>query len=220
MKIVLLGGGGHASDTLGVIEALNKLPNVHFDVVAIADDQWERKDRFQNRNMNLILGLKNAYKLGTYFIATIGYPVERRIVAEDAIEKSSLVACTPIIHPTTHTGTLVEIGVGTVILGMASINSLVKIDEHCYLSHGVLIGHDVEISKFTSIMPGASISGDVVIGEGVLIGAGAVVLEKLKIGNNAIVGAGAVVTKDVNDNEVVMGVPAKAKRCDIHENNY
>lgn len=49
----------------------------------------------------------------------------------------------------------------------------------------------------------------VVIKQNAWIGANAVILPGVIIGKNAIVGAGAVVTKDVEDNAVVAGVPAK-----------
>lgn len=44
------------------------------------------------------------------------------------------------------------------------------------------------------------------------IGAGAIILPGVTIGENAIVAAGAVVTKDVPDNTVVAGIPAKILR--------
>lgn len=44
------------------------------------------------------------------------------------------------------------------------------------------------------------------------IGAGAIILPGVTIGENAIVAAGAVVTKDVPDNTIVAGVPAKILR--------
>jgi acetyltransferase EpsM len=47
------------------------------------------------------------------------------------------------------------------------------------------------------------------IGEGSWIGAGAVVKQGVHIGKWAMIGAGAVVIKDVPDNAVVAGVPAK-----------
>lgn len=52
------------------------------------------------------------------------------------------------------------------------------------------------------------------------IGAGAMILPGVTVGENAIVAAGAVVTKDVPDNAVVAGVPAKVLRnikTDNHE---
>lgn len=52
------------------------------------------------------------------------------------------------------------------------------------------------------------------------IGAGAMILPGVTVGENAIVAAGAVVTKDVPDNVIVAGVPAKVLRnikTDYHE---
>lgn len=47
------------------------------------------------------------------------------------------------------------------------------------------------------------------IGDNVMIGAGAAVIGPVLVGNNVQIGAGAVVVKDVPDNCVVVGVPAK-----------
>ena len=51
--------------------------------------------------------------------------------------------------------------------------------------------------------------GKIIIRDGVWIGANAVILPNVTIGKGAIVGAGAVVTKDVDDFDIVGGVPAK-----------
>lgn len=48
------------------------------------------------------------------------------------------------------------------------------------------------------------------IGENVWIGSNATILPGVTIGDNSVVAAGAVVTKDVPENTVVAGVPAKA----------
>lgn len=49
----------------------------------------------------------------------------------------------------------------------------------------------------------------VVIGRNAWIGAGAIILPGVTVGENVIVAAGAVVTKDVPDNTIVGGVPAR-----------
>lgn len=48
-----------------------------------------------------------------------------------------------------------------------------------------------------------------VVGNNCYFGLGAKILGSVKIGNNVIVGANAVVTKDITDNAVVGGIPAK-----------
>lgn len=49
----------------------------------------------------------------------------------------------------------------------------------------------------------------VTIGDDVWIGGNCTILPGFTIGNNVVIAAGAVVTKDVSDNVVVGGVPAK-----------
>ena len=51
--------------------------------------------------------------------------------------------------------------------------------------------------------------GDIVVGNDVWIGGNVTILPGITIGNNVVVAAGAVVTKDVPDNCVVGGVPAR-----------
>jgi len=52
----------------------------------------------------------------------------------------------------------------------------------------------------------------IVIGDNVWIGGGAIVLPGVTVGRNAVVGAGAVVTRDVPDDVVVVGNPARIVR--------
>lgn len=54
------------------------------------------------------------------------------------------------------------------------------------------------------------------IGNDAWIGAGVIILPGITIGERAIIGAGSVVTKDIPDNAIAVGAPAKVKR--INEN--
>jgi acetyltransferase-like isoleucine patch superfamily enzyme len=53
---------------------------------------------------------------------------------------------------------------------------------------------------------------DVKVGHNVWIGYGACVLRGVTIGNNCVIGTSSVVTKDVPDNTVVAGLPARVIR--------
>ena len=66
------------------------------------------------------------------------------------------------------------------------------------------LDHDLIPEKRANMMP-----APVKIGNQVWIGAHATILSGVTIGNGAVVAAGAVVTKDVPENTVVAGVPAK-----------
>jgi acetyltransferase-like isoleucine patch superfamily enzyme len=81
------------------------------------------------------------------------------------------------------------------------------------LEDNVLIGPKVNlITTNHPINPAerrATISQPIVIKKGAWIGVGATILPGVTVGENSIVAAGAVVSKDVPDNSIVGGIPAK-----------
>ena len=82
---------------------------------------------------------------------------------------------------------------------------LLKIGSHVTLSDCRILTHDGSTKRAL----GYSRVGRVEIGNNVFIGAEAIVLPNVKIGNNCIIGAGAVVTRDIPDNSVAVGNPAR-----------
>lgn len=93
------------------------------------------------------------------------------------------------------------------------------IGEGFYISHfsGIIvngktiIGKNVDLSHCVTIGQAdrGSRKGVAVIGDNVYIGPGAKIIGQVRIGNNVAIGANAVVTKDIPDNSVAVGIPAK-----------
>ena len=85
-----------------------------------------------------------------------------------------------------------------------------------FIGDGALIGHNVVLATLNHVMSprdrSSMVPAPIRIGKNVWIGANATVLPGVTIGDGAIVAAGAVVTKDVPENTVVGGVPAKVIR--------
>ncbi|MFH1638659.1 MAG: acetyltransferase [Candidatus Woesearchaeota archaeon] len=114
-----------------------------------------------------------------------------------------------IISERAYIPTHCEIGKGCIINPNVTIMPNVKIGNHVIIHSGCVIEHDNEIKDFANIAPRVSTAGNVNIGKGAYVYTGAVIIPKTSIGDNAVVGAGAVVLKDVGDNCIVAGVPAK-----------
>ena len=213
-KLALLGGGGHASDLLGIIEACNAV-ETEYEVVGIFDDHAHR-ERFNKRNVKIFRKIEDQISLidlsDASFVSAIGYPKDRLHVAHQAACLGLRIS-DPIIHPgAVYVGTHVVLGEGSVVHAGVSISVAATVGRHCYLSHGSLIGHDSVLGEGAAIMPGASLSGGVTLGTGVMVGSGAVVLEGVTIGDWVRIGANAVVTEDVRAGTTVVGVPAKPMR--------
>lgn len=135
----------------------------------------------------------------SFFYRLSQYLLRKRIVPLSIITKLFLKFFCIIYNSELHTST--QIGKGIYL-------------SHCtgiIISGYAVIGRYVNISQQVTI--GISGRGDKrgvpQIGNYVYIGPGAKLFGNIKIGNNVAIGANAVVTKDVPDNCVVVGVPAK-----------
>ena len=82
---------------------------------------------------------------------------------------------------------------------------LIKIGNNVTITNSTILTHDASLKKTI----GYSKIGRVEIGDDVFIGFGCVVLPNVKIGNRVIIGAGSVVTRDIPDDSVAVGTPAK-----------
>lgn len=101
----------------------------------------------------------------------------------------------------------VQIGANTVIARGAIDNSIIsrgsKIDNSVYISHNVFLGENV-------FMCGESHTfGSVTIGRNTQVSGNAAIRNGLTVGEGCLVGAGAMVTRNVKDNTIVSGNPAR-----------
>lgn len=125
----------------------------------------------------------------------------------------------------------------SVILKEAVIGTGCNICAHTLIENDVYIGNNVTVKSGVYIWDGITIEDNVFIGpcvaftndkkprskhypeyfaktiveQGASIGANATILPGIRIGRNALIGAGAVVTKDVPENAIMVGNPAKIK---------
>ncbi|MDC1508668.1 acetyltransferase [Saprospiraceae bacterium] len=142
------------------------------------------------------------------FISPLFTPYNRNIATNEAIDLGLevlpyLIDSSALLPSNIKCGKGVFINKG-VIIGASSV-----IGNHVLINRGATLGHHLRLEDYVSIGPGVTTGGNVTIGRGSMIGTGATILPTINIGKHAIIGAGSVVTKDVENNGVVVGNPAR-----------
>jgi len=101
----------------------------------------------------------------------------------------------------------VEVGADSVICRGSLSNTL--IGKATKLGTEVVVGHGVTIGKYCIIAAGTVIAGSARIGDRTSIGPRTCIRESITVGEKVTIEAGSVVHKDVSDNMVVAGSPAR-----------
>lgn len=103
--------------------------------------------------------------------------------------------------------------IGNLSTVQAADGHIVSIGDNCSISHNVRMYTTSSISnQDMNKAEKITENGDIFIGNAVWIGANVFINPGIKIGDNSIIGANSVVTKDVAQNAIFGGVPAKLIR--------
>lgn len=205
--MLIIGAKGFAKEVLEVFHQLNQLDNIAFyddvniecekflyGLFPILKNENEVKDFFNRYGNDFTIGIGNPklrYNLMKKFIDLGGNIVS-------SVSNKAIIGSYEVI-----------IGNGCNILDNAIFSNTVSIGKGCLIYYNVTVTHDCEVGDFVELSPGVTLLGSCKIGSFSQIGSNATILPKIQIGQNVIIGAGAVVTKDVPNNSVAVGSPAK-----------
>jgi len=203
MKAIIYGAGEQGRVVLDILQQSN------VEVIGFIDDTIE----MHGKVVNGVSVLGTFDMVATAVTENVGYIIalgdnNTRALKYQELEKAGKKLINAI-HPAATISKNTTIGSGVVIGPNSVINTDAVIGNNVIINTGAIIEHDNIIEDNTHIAPGVCLAGGVYVKTAATVGIGAVVLDDLLIGQNATVGAGAVVTRDVPDNAVVAGVPAK-----------
>jgi sugar O-acyltransferase (sialic acid O-acetyltransferase NeuD family) len=209
-RIVILGSCGTSLDILDALRDINAAAGCEkFRCIGLLDDNPSLKG--STRNGVEILGpMSLAGTLDCLVINGIGS-------ARTFIHKQDITArtgCPPerfatLVHPTASVSTSAVLGPGTVVLQNAVVCSNARVGAHVVVLPCAVISHDDIVGDYTCIATGACLSGGVQVGQSCYLGCRSAIRENVRIGQRCLVGMGSVVIRDVEDNSVVVGNPAR-----------
>jgi acetyltransferase EpsM len=205
-SLVIIGAGGHGRVVHDAAVASD------WNVIGFLDDTKEIG--YKVNGVPIIGGIsvikQSSFLPESDFVIALGDQLSRRNISSQVLELGRRLAI--VAHPSCIISPYAKIGNGTVLVGGCIVNANASIGSFCILNTASTIDHDGILASGVQISPGVNLAGWVYCGEDAYIGTGAAILPNVRIGARAIVGAGSVVIRDVPDDAIVAGNPARRLR--------
>lgn len=207
MRVVVIGGGGHGSVVIDIIE---KLPQ--YTLVGILDTKLDAGTRVMGHEVlgppESIAEIVHEYRIDGVLIA-VGDNWTRSRLYNAVIAAVPTIQFPTAIHPTASIGKDVRIGQGTVVMAGAIVNCNSIIGDFCILNTRCSVDHNTKVGDFASFAPKSCTGGGATIGNFSAICIGTNVIDRITIGEHTVIGAGSSVLHDQPSFIVAYGTPAR-----------
>lgn len=206
-EIYIIGAGTYGEAMFELAEACG------YDVVGFYDEDDSKigTDVMGVAVLDKFSILKDSDIIGKNFIVAIGNNKIRHDIMENINIRGGL---TPtLIHPTAQISKTAKIGKGVYIQMGAVIWTKVELGDYVIISPNTVIAHHTKIGHSSLISTMSAIGANLCVGEYCFFGFGSIVITGINsVGKNVMLGAGTTVTKDVGDNVLLVGSPARVIR--------
>ena len=158
----------------------------------------------------LYLGKGDDWKPGEndYVVVAVGM-VDMKVAICDRL-KNNGAQFFNLIHPSAIIGSDVVIGEGNIICPNCVLTTNISIGDYNHINVATTIGHDVVIGSYNTFSSHNDITGAVTVGDNNFFGSSVVVAPNKKVGSNNKISAGSIIFRNIKDNMLVMGNPAKS----------
>lgn len=205
MKLLIIGGGGHAKVAADVA-----LSTKQYSELVFLDDRYPTHRQVLDfpvlGKTSDLVDIAKAASITHIFIA-IGDNA-KRLSLFHAAKKHGLMPVN-LIHPSAVISQFASLGEGILVMPTAVINAGATMGHASIVNTGAIIEHECVLADAVHVSPNAALAGNVTVGSCTWIGMGASVKQHVHIGQHVIIGVGSVVLRDIQDHVTVVGVPAK-----------
>lgn len=205
MNLYIIGAGN-----VGGFVAYHANQMGEYNIVGFLDDNKDKHGHliYNKRKVVGSIDLLNDIDEETAVAIAIANPVAKQAVY-NRIKDNTMLVFPNFVHPSVWIGEGVEMGKGCIVYPGVTINFETTLNNFVIINMNAAIGHNCEMCDYSTVSPGVNCGGFTKLGTQSFLGIGSSTLQSTTIGENSTIGAGAVVIRDVPENAVMAGVPAK-----------
>lgn len=211
-QLVIIGASGHAASLANVALSAG------FDIKCFIDPKRAGETLC---DIEIIDDLSQLINITDYSYAiAIGDNSTRESVHKKLIKSYGAIQFPTLIHSSAVLSVNINIGEGTVAMPNAVIGPNSKIGSFCIINTSSSIDHDCIMSDYASMAPSSVTGGRVLIGTRSAISIAASIKHGISIGSDTVIGGASYVEKNIGDNCVAYGVPAKVIKARNYDTPY
>ena len=199
-ELLLIGGGGHCRSCIDVIEAEGK-----YKIAGIVNQSGGSREQILGYD---VLGddedLPELLKKHPNALITVGQikSADLRVKLFQQVQRLGFELPT-IISPRAYVSKNAILGIGTIVMHDALVNTGGKIGNNCILNTKSLVEHDAIVEDHCHISTSSVVNGGTIIREKTFIGSNTITKEYITVGKTSVIGGGLRVMSDVKENTLM-----------------
>lgn len=211
MILAIYGSGGQGRHTLDLAKQIDSNKSKWSEIIFV-DDFKPFDGAVVNGHLAMPFdAVLNKYPSdGVEYVVGVGEPANREALYQKLVKEECRFA--KLIHPSVYVPDTTSIGEGCVICQFSIVDCNAHISDNVYMSTLASIGHDSQIGRSCFIASGSKVAGNCKVGSEVYVGQNAAIKEGLTVGDNVIVSQAAAVFRDIEEELIVVGNPARPSR--------
>jgi len=208
-NVYIYGAGGFGREIYSWLQDVQKCDS-EINFIGFLDDASDTsvfsdlKDLFIGKGENWVPGEND------YVVVAIGLIDTKVAVCNQLKNKGAQFL--NLIHPSTILGPNIKMGEGNVICPNCVLTTDITIGNFNHFNVATTIGHDVVIGSHNTLSAHGDITGFVTLGDENFLGSRVSIIPGKKVGSRNKISAGSVIFRNVGNEMLVMGNPAKAHK--------
>ena len=207
-QLLIVGARGWGREVYHTISKTKEVKNGELVIKGFLDSKADAFDGLRG-NFPPIISSPEDYIIqpDDLFFVAMGDPHWRKHYAEMIEYKGGCFYT--YISPDSYVVETADVGEGSFISSWCSVSDNVSIGKHVVLHAFSVIGHDSIIKNYGTLFTSSFLGGYTEVGECSQMNPKSMIVPHKKIGDNVVVGAASVVIRNIKNDNIVYGNPAK-----------